>query len=298
MNKDELFLSIKTDLTDKLNFLDDKPEETVDSSIKALWLKASGISKSSEEAAKSDLPELSEDQKIILNQLIKQRLNNTPLAYITGRQNFMGIELLCDKRALIPRKETEILGRTALKICESISKTKDKPLVLDLCCGSGNLGLALSALSPKISVFSSDLSKEAVDLAKENNLFLNLVDRVTVLPGDLFEAFESNKFLGQVDIIVCNPPYISSTKVTKMNIEISNNEPVMAFDGGMIGTKIIQQLIREAPRFLVKGGSLIFEVGLGQGTFIGQLCQKSGNYDKVVTVNDEAGNIRVIHCIF
>ena len=298
MNKEELFEKIKSEISDQISFLEDKPEETIDSTIKALWLKAAGISKSSEEAAKSHLLDLSEDQIMALDKLIEQRLDNVPLAYITGRQSFMGIELLCDNRALIPRKETEILGRTALEVCKSISKIKDNPLIFDICCGSGNLGLALSVLSPNIAVFSSDLSQAAVDLANENILFLNLANRVTVLQGDLFEPFESHKFLNQVDIIACNPPYISSAKVSKMNIEIADNEPVMAFDGGMIGTKIIQQLIKEAPRFLVKGGHLIFEVGLGQGSFISQLCEKTGAYEKVSTVNDQAGNIRVIHCVF
>lgn len=297
MDKDQLFDKIKNELSSKLSFLEDKPEETVESSLKALWLKAAGIPSSSEEASKFHLPDLSEDQYNLLHQLIEKRLNNVPLAHITGRQNFMGIELLSDSRALIPRKETEILGNTALDVCQATAKMKAHPVVFDVCCGSGNLGLALSALTPEITVFSSDLSHEAVSLASENVKFLNLTDRVTVKQGSLFESFDNEQFWSNVDIIVCNPPYISSAKVGKMNEEISKHEPVLAFDGGLIGTKVINQLIKEAPKFLVKGGSLIFEVGLGQGAFISDLCKKTGNYHNVHTVSDEAGNIRVIHCI-
>jgi len=297
MESTELYQSLLAYLAEHLKTLHDKPEETVESCMKALWAKASGKNRSIESALVEKMVDLSEEQVNLLHQLIETRISGIPLAYITGRQNFMGIELLSDNRALIPRKETEILGRTALEVCQSVSKIKVKPLVLDVCCGSGNLGLALSTLSPDITVYSSDLSQEAVDLTKENISFLNLANRVTVIQGNLFEAFESDKFLGKVDVIVCNPPYISSAKVTKMDAEISNNEPSMAFDGGMIGTKIIQQLIRDAPKFLVKGGHLIFEVGLGQGTFISQLIEKSNKYANVITVNDDMGNVRVIQCV-
>jgi len=297
METTELYQSLSAYLGEHLKTLNDKPEETVESCLKALWAKASGKNRSVESALVEKMVDLSDEQVKLLHQLIETRISGIPLAYITGRQNFMGIELLSDNRALIPRKETEILGRTALEVCQSVSKMKVKPLVLDVCCGSGNLGLALSTLSPDITVYSSDLSQEAVDLTKENISFLNLADRVTALQSNLFEAFESDKFLGKVDIIVCNPPYISSAKVTKMDSEISNNEPSMAFDGGMIGTKIIQQLIRDAPKFLVKGGHLIFEVGLGQGTFISQLIEKSNKYARVITINDDMDNVRVIQCV-
>jgi HemK family putative methylases len=297
MNKDQLFDKIKNELSSKLSFLEDKPEETVESSLRALWLKATGISCSPEEASKFNLPDLSEDQYNLLHQLIEKRLNNVPLAHITGRQNFMGIELLTDSRALIPRKETEILGNTAMDVCKVKAKIKGRPVVFDICCGSGNLGLALSALIPEVTVFSSDLSHEAVSLASENVEFLNLTDRVTVRQGNLFEPFDNEIFWNNIDVIVCNPPYISSAKVGKMNEEISKHEPMLAFDGGLIGTKVINQLIKESPKFLVKGGSLIFEVGLGQGAFISDLCKKTGNYHIIDTVSDEVGNIRVIHCI-
>ena len=297
METTELYQSLSAYLGEHLKTLNDKPEETVESCLKALWAKASGKNRSVEGALVEKMVDLSEEQVKLLHQLIETRISGIPLAYIAGRQNFMGIELLSDNRALIPRKETEILGRTALEVCQSVSKMKVKPLVLDVCCGSGNLGLALSTFLPDITVYSSDLSQEAIDLTKENISFLNLADRVTALQSNLFEAFESDKFLGKVDIIVCNPPYISSAKVTKMDSEISNNEPSMAFDGGMIGTKIIQQLIRDAPKFLVKGGHLIFEVGLGQGTFISQLIEKSNKYARVITINDDMDNVRVIQCV-
>lgn len=293
---EDLFIKIKQELGHNVSFLNDKPEENIDSTIKALWHKAIGNSVSAEKATYLPLPELSESQESILCQLIKKRKTGIPLAHLTGRQNFMGIEMISDARALIPRKETEILGRKALEICDNLSKDKSIIHIFDLCCGSGNLGLALASLNSNVQVFASDLSSSAIELTKENITLLNLAQKVTVRQSDLFAYFESEEYWGQIDLIVCNPPYISTSKVSKMNPEIASNEPAMAFDGGMLGIKIIQKLLHESPKFLSKNGWLIFEVGLGQGPFIVQLCEKTGSWQSVTPEKDESGNIRVIKC--
>ena len=294
MNNEDLYNSLITVLAGKLNLLSDKPEETIDSTLKALWHVSSGIPKSVEEANKIELPELTKEQVVVLYSLIEQRLNDTPLAYITGRQSFMGIELLTDKRALIPRKETEMLGRKALELSLMIALKKKEVKVVDICCGAGNLGLAIAHFNDKAIVSSADLSQEAVDLTNENIFFLRLAGRIQAKQGDLLSPFMTDEYFGKTDLIICNPPYVSSAKVPKMISEISNNEPVLAFDGGMLGTKIILRLIGEAPIFLITGGWVIFEIGLGQGPFIIQLCVRSGYYQKVESVLDDFGNIRVI----
>jgi release factor glutamine methyltransferase len=291
---EDLYRLIKLKLESNLSLLEDKPEETIETTINALWNKAHGISMSAEQASYASLPPLTDQQKAILYQLIDRRINGEPLAHLTGRQNFMGIELLCDKRALIPRKETEILGETALKFCKEIAKKKSIVNVFDTCCGSGNLGLALASHLQNTQILSSDLSQEAVELTDENITFLGLSHQVKVCQSDLFLNFESARFWGKIDLIVCNPPYISTSKVSKMPSEIADNEPSMAFDGGMIGLKVIQRLIQESPRFLTKDGWLIFEVGLGQGPFVVQLCEKSNYYNQIKSYTDNNENIRVI----
>lgn len=172
MNK--FYKQIKAELEIKLSFLEDKTEETVDSTIKALWQKAYGISMSAEEAIKHPLPELSNEQKAKLAELIRQRIEGKPLAYIDDRQNFMGIYLICDSRSLIPRKETEILGRKALEICTEISNKPSGTKVFDVCCGSGNLGFILDKTISNMIVYTSDLSEEAVELSAENIAFFEL----------------------------------------------------------------------------------------------------------------------------
>ncbi len=296
VNNIKLYQELLSHIKNNVQFLEDKPEENAETCLNALWLKAMGINKSVEAVKYEELNDLNDKQVVSLKQFIEKRISGIPVAHLTNRQNFMGLEFISDHRALIPRKETEILGKKALEVCKYISKIRSHPIIFDVCCGSGNLGIALASFFPNIVVHSSDLSEEAVALTRENISFLRLEKQVTVIRGNLFEGFQSGNTPLKADIIVCNPPYISSAKVVKMNSEISTNEPSLAFDGGMLGTKVIQQLIRESPDFLSKGGSVIFEVGLGQGAFIIQLCEKSKRYAKVEGISDNKGNIRVIHC--
>lgn len=165
---------------------------------------------------------------------------------------------------------------------------------MDVCCGSGNLGLAIAHLNQNTFVSAMDLSAEAVELTRDNISFLSLQERVKAEQGDLFSAFENQEYYENTDLIICNPPYISSAKVKKMSMEISDHEPVLAFDGGMFGFKIIQKLIEEAPKFLTKAGLVIFEVGAGQGEFIMRLCESTDKYRQIESVSEDLGHIRVI----
>lgn len=294
MADQDIYKKLLEEFTAKLHFLADKPEESAESTLKALWFKAAGISISSEKAVTLPLPDLTDEQLVSLSELAEKRFSNIPLAHITGRQNFMGIELLSDSRALIPRKETEILGRRVLEIGRELIQDSDKLKVMDVCCGSGNLGIAMATYFENSTVFSSDITPDAVQLASENIKFLSLENRVTAFQGDMMEAFNKPEHHNSFDLIICNPPYISSAKVVKMDSEISGNEPVEAFDGGMLGIKIIQRLISESPAYLKKSGWLAFEVGLGQGDFIRQLVERSGNFDSITTSADSQNNVRVI----
>lgn len=294
MQTSRLFKNLCAQLEEKLQFLDDKPEETPESTVKALWLAASGINASAEKAMISELPRLSSEQENKLRGLIQKRLDRVPLAHLTGRQNFLGIELIADKRALIPRKETELLGKKAIELANLLSEKKQRITVFDVCCGSGNLGIAIATFNQKCTIYASDISQEAVELTRENVLFTNLADRVVVKQSDLFGTFQTDEYFRKVDLIACNPPYITSAKVVKMDAEIVANEPSLAFDGGMLGIKIIQKLVHEAPHFLSPEGWVVLEVGAGQGEFVMKLFEKSGNYKNIAAVSDNAGVIRVV----
>ncbi|MBN2775080.1 MAG: peptide chain release factor N(5)-glutamine methyltransferase, partial [Prolixibacteraceae bacterium] len=220
-------------------------------------------------------------------------LKNIPLAHITGRQNFMGIEMKVDERALIPRKETEILGQKALRLSNIISCKNEVVNIIDVCCGSGNLAIALAHYNSNTHVYASDLVDEAIELARENISNLRLEKQIELKKGDLFAPFESEEFYNKMDLIVCNPPYISTSKAKILSSTV-HFEAVEAFDGGMLGISIIQRLIRESHKFLVPSGWLLFEVGEGQGDFVIKLCKNSGLYDRIEFLNNEYGQQRVI----
>jgi len=294
MNNKKIYQELLSLLSQQITFLDDKPEETAQSTLNALWSYSAGFPVSATKAIEIKLPKLSKEQIELLQELIQLRISSTPLAYITRRQSFMNIEMLVDKRALIPRKETEILGEVALRLTKEISTQKKPAIVMDVCCGAGNIGLALATYNPYCKVYSTDISKEATDLAIENILFFGLQNRIKVKYGNLFSAFENKHYYNKADIIVCNPPYIQSSRVDKMAEEIANNEPSMAFDGGMLGISIIQQLLKEAPKFMAKKAKLAIEIGAGQGGFILKLFEKSTSFKTIESICDNRGTQRVI----
>ena len=279
-------------LSGGLSILPDKPDETAENTLKALWLTASGHPVSVATAETADLPELSEDHLALLEELLSRRLAGIPLAHLTGRQSFMGLEMLAGPEALIPRKETELLARTAIGILESGGQAH--PVVIDVCTGGGNIALAMSLTVPGARVYAADLSAGAIELAQANADFLAVGSSVSFHVGDLFEPVENLGLAGKVHLITCNPPYISSARVPEMPEEISGFEPSLAFDGGAFGINLIRKLVAEAPAFLTRGGFLAFEVGEGQGEMIKKLVDKSASFENVRTVNDEQAVARVI----
>ncbi|HEX3140340.1 MAG TPA: peptide chain release factor N(5)-glutamine methyltransferase [Rhizobacter sp.] len=274
-----------------LHTLPDKPQETPAATLKVLWHLAAGQALSIEAAEEMPLPELDDAAQARLAELTAQRLSGTPLAHLSGRQRFMRLEMLAGKDALIPRRETELLGQAALDLLQGMAGS---PCVLDVCTGSGNLALAIAHHAPQARVLAADLSAEAVALAARNAAHLGLGQRVEWRCGDLLEPFNEAPFHGAVDLLVCNPPYISSQKVDTMAGEISGYEPRLAFDGGPLGIRILQRLIREAPRYLKPGGWLAFEVGLGQGPAVLKRLQASGAFRQTRRVADDHGEARVL----
>jgi release factor glutamine methyltransferase len=137
-----------------------------------------------------------------------------PNPYEAGRTTFMGVELLITPGALVPREETELLGRTALGILESLSLDAP-PRLIDMCCGAGNLVCALATARKDLRAWASDLTDGAVNVARANVARLNLGDRVTIVQGDLFAPLVGQGLEGTIDVIVCNPPYISTGKLAE-----------------------------------------------------------------------------------
>ncbi len=174
----ELLTVLDTDI----DFLPDKPEETAETTLAALWLAAAGEPTSATGAVGRQLPALDRRQQGELRAMVRRRVAGTPLAHITGRQQFMGVELLTTAQALIPRRETEILGRAAVRQLEKIERAVEHPMVMDVCTGAGNLAVAMALHCPACHVFAADLSDDAVALAERNVALHGIESRCKVLP--------------------------------------------------------------------------------------------------------------------
>ncbi|HET7365606.1 MAG TPA: peptide chain release factor N(5)-glutamine methyltransferase [Burkholderiales bacterium] len=274
--------------------LADKPEETAEGVLCALWATACGEPVSVERALCAPLPALDKESYERLRALIERRKQGVPLAHLTERQTFLGLEMLAGPEALIPRKETEILGRAALAKIGCMARERGAVTVVDVCTGSGNLALAYAYYEPHARVYASDLLNEAVALAQRNVDFLGLGARVSMRLGDLLAPFEDEQFVGRCDFLSCNPPYISSAKLKELHPEIARHEPQAAFNGGVYGVSVLMKILRQAPRFLRPRGWLGLEVGHGQGEGIARQLAKNPAYAAVETHADMAGEVRAI----
>lgn len=289
-----IYGELREHLSSRISFLPDKPEETLDSTLRALWFAAAGHLKSAETALFGKLPALSATETFRLNSLVQSRLGGTPLAHLTGRQHFMGMDMLVGPGALVPRKETELLGAAAVERANEVASKQGRALVVDVCTGCGNIALAIANRVPNAVVFAADLSDDAVELGRRNAAHLGLERQVEFRVGDLLEPVATTDFFGQVDILTCNPPYINSVKVGQMPDEIVGHEPKLAFDGGPFGVGILMRVLEDAPRFLRKGGWLGIEVGLGQGPLLAKRIEKAGSFEEVTPLTDQNGDIRAI----
>lgn len=201
---------------------------------------------------------------------------------------FMNVELLVERGVLMPRAETELLGTTALELLP------ENPRIIDMCCGSGNLACALASRSPNSRVWASDLTDACVSLARRNAFFARVQERVVVAQGDLFAGLVGLGLEGTIDLVVCNPPYISQAKLAGERAVLLENEPREAFDGGPYGLSIHQRVVREALPFLKPGGWLLFEIGLGQERQVKMLFERTRAYEDIRTVANAAGEVRVL----
>lgn len=290
----QTYRDIRERLASRLKLLPDKPEETADSTLRALWFAAAGAPVSAELAAIQELPELDDAKIASLERLVRRRIDGVPLAHITGRQRFMGMEMLAGPEALVPRKETELLGRAAVDLAAQLGANQECVKIIDICTGSGNIAFAVAHHVANARVFASDLSEAALDLARRNAKYLALQERVEFRAGDLFAPFDKPDFCGKVDVLTCNPPYINSAKVAQMLGEVSDHEPKLAFDGGPFGVAILMRVLQEAPRFIRDGGWLAVEVGLGQGPAMVKRIEKDSSFREARAATDESGAIRVV----
>lgn len=204
---------------------------------------------------------------------------------------FMGVDIETAPGVLVPREETELLGRTALDLLAGLP---DAARVVDMCCGSGNLACAIALARPDLSVWACDLTAETVELARRNVARLGLSGRVVVARGDLFAALEGLDLEGRIDVIVANPPYISTARLDGESAHLLETEPRDAFDGGPYGIELHQRLLRDAASFLVPGGLLVMEFGANQERQIAALAARAKLWEPPSFQVDATGQPRVV----
>jgi release factor glutamine methyltransferase len=265
----------------------DLPDETIETTLKALWHAAAGTPCSATRAATMCLPDLTDEQADCLARMVAKRMQGVPLMQITGRVDFMGLELLFEPSVFLVRPETEIVGRLAADLLSRSATTT--PVMVDIGCGSGNLSCGIASKVPGLRIFAVDVLSSCAELTKRNVRHCGLDDRVVVSQGDLFAPLAGFDLKQLVDIVVCNPPYISSTRLKTDRSYLLDHEPREAFDGGAYGFAVHQRLIKEAPEFLRPGGWLAFEFGAGQRRQIQSLFERSRAFDHIEFATDAQG---------
>ena len=221
--------------------------------------------------------------------LIEQRGTRVPLQQVIGSVEFMGYTFKVSEEVLIPRMDTEVLVEEALKV---VSK---KDSVLDLCTGSGIIGISLAkeceANKMPIKVTLADLSGHAIALAKENMELNGL--KLDLVESDLFDKFKKKKF----NVIVSNPPYIKKDVIPTLEVEVREHDPMMALDGGEDGLDFYRAITAEAVNHLKKNGHLLYEIGHDQGQDVSEMLISAG-FENVQVIKDLAGLDRVVCGIY
>lgn len=213
------------------------------------------------------------------NTLLQKRISRMPLEYIIGETEFMGLPFYVNEHVLIPRQDTECLVEEVLPLVEG----KD---VLDLCTGSGCIGISLASLTQCRSMCLADLSAEALEVAKENAKRNHVT--VSFIQGNMFENISAS-----FDVIVSNPPYIVRAELDELMPEVREYEPRMALDGDEDGLYFYRNIIEQSVNHLNKGGWLYFEIGCGQGKSVCELMEEAG-FDRLTIKRDLAGLDRIV----
>ncbi len=219
---------------------------------------------------------LSEKELGAYRELVKRRAGGEPTAYLTGRKEFLGRTFKADRRALVPRPETELLVEAAL------AALPEDGTLLDLCTGSGCIAVTVALERPRARVVATDLSSEALGLARENAEALGA--RVEILQGDLYAPVPAEL---RFDVVTANPPYVPSPEVAGLAREISH-EPPLALDGGEGGLSVARRVAAGAPARLRPGGVLVVEMHESHREALPRLCLEAG-FERAEANKDLAG---------
>lgn len=234
-------------------------------------------------------------------ELIDRRSKGEPVQYIMGSQEFMGLEFIVNENVLIPRQDTETLVEDALEIIntgtlrgEYMDVKRKEWDILDLCTGSGAIGVSLARIANKVNVTCSDISEGAIKVAKENAQKHGVAKSVKFEQGDLFKPFSKHFRKQKFDMIISNPPYIKSSIIPTLQKEVCEHEPLSALDGGESGLDFYEKIVSGVGSHLRKSGVLLLEIGHDQGEAVSGLLSRNGEFTSIRVLKDLANRDRIV----
>jgi release factor glutamine methyltransferase len=230
---------------------------------------------------------LSDAERATMRDLVKRRAQSEPVAYLVGHREFFGLDFRVSPAVLVPRPETETL------VLELIAAAKrlTTPRILDLCCGSGCVAVAAAVNNPSAALTATDISPDALTIARENAERHSATQRIRFLEGDLFAPLAADD---RFDIIAGNPPYVADHEIATLPPDVRLHEPHLALRAGPQGLDIISRIIAEASQRLAPAGVLLVEFSPEQATAIGELIAATGVFEAPRFIKDAWGKQRVV----
>jgi release factor glutamine methyltransferase len=225
-----------------------------------------------------------------LHALVKRAGQNEPVAYLIGKTEFYSLELNVTSDCLIPRPETELLVERAIEFLRTRAGTQ---FVCDLCTGCGCIAVAIAKNFPHISIIATDISDSALSMAARNIEAHQLSNRIKLLCGDLFDPVMPQLDVDKFDLIVCNPPYVSTAEYEKLAKNVKDYEPKLALFAGVDGLDIYRRIAEKVGQFLKSDAALMLEIGYAQGQAIRELLEQTGHFNEITIEKDFHNNDRI-----
>ena len=233
---------------------------------------------------------VAEEDRDRLRELVRRAARHEPVAYLIGRTGFYSLEIDVTRDCMIPRPETELLVERAV---EFLRARIGNQLVCDLCTGSGCVAVAVAKNFPDAKITATDISDAVLEVAARNVEKHALRERVTLLRGDLFDPLVPQLDRRKFDLIVCNPPYVSSAEFESLESNVKYYEPSLALVAGADGLDVYRRIVRRADDFLRDDGALMLEIGYAQGPAVRRMLEEAGTFAAVKIEKDHNNNDRI-----
>jgi release factor glutamine methyltransferase len=223
-------------------------------------------------------------------EFVEQRCQGKPIQYITGKQEFMGLEFEVSEKVLIPRGDTETIVEKLVELANKGNALN----IIDMCTGTGAIAVSLAYFLPNAMVTAVDISEAALECCNRNIVKHGMQNRVKAIKSNLFEDLTRLRLTNIIDMVVSNPPYIPTRDIASLSANVKDFEPMLALDGGIDGLDFYRSIIHDAGSYLKSDGILAFEIGYNQGQQIMDIIKENGSYYDLECFKDLAGFDRCI----